>query len=225
MASERSLLLLGATGLVGSEFLGLLRDDDYYGDVTILTRTLLSEGNLSPGVRQYAVDFDRMNRCRELVRADDVVCALGSTIKKAGSRENFYRIDFGYPYELAKTAAENGARRFFLVSATGADLRSFFFYNRVKGALEEAIGRLGYESVGIFRPSLLMGKRRESRPGEVLLKAVLAPLAFALPGKYRPVPARVVAAAIWRTVRSDFSGTRIFESDAIRRLAAPFDTP
>ncbi len=220
MSKGKSLLLLGATGLVGSEFLGLLRDDDYYGDVTILTRTLLSEGNLSPGMRQYVVDFDRIDRCRELVRVDNVVCALGSTINKAGSRENFYRIDFGYPYDLAKMAVENGARRFFLVSAMGADSRSFFFYNRVKGELEEAIGRLGYESVGIFRPSLLLGKRREFRPGEILLKAILAPMAFVLPGKYRPVPARAVAAAVWKAVHSDFSGTRIFESDAIRRLAA-----
>jgi uncharacterized protein YbjT (DUF2867 family) len=219
MAKRKSLLLLGATGLVGGECLGLLRDDEYYGDVTILTRTLLPDGDIPAGARQYAVDFNQIDRYRELVRADDVVCAFGSTIKKAGSRENFYRIDFGYPYDLAKTAVENGARRFFLVSAMGADSSSFFFYNRVKGELEEAIGRLGYESVGIFRPSLLLGKRREFRPGEVLLKAVFAPMAFVLPGKFRPVPARAVAAAIWRAVHSDFSGIRTFESDAIRRPA------
>jgi uncharacterized protein YbjT (DUF2867 family) len=220
MAKGKSLLLLGASGLIGGECLGFLRDDDYYTDVTVLTRTSLPGGDLPSGLKQYVIDFDRIDRHRELVRADDVVCALGSTRSRAGSRENFYRIDFGYPYELAKTAVENGAGRFFLVSSMGADSRSFFFYNRVKGELEETIGRLGYGSVGIFRPSLLLGKRREFRPGEVLLKAILTPLAFALPGKYRPVPARAVAAAIWRTIHSDFSGTRIFESDAIRHLAA-----
>jgi len=221
---EKSLLLLGATGLVGGECLECLRNTDDYTEVTILTRTLLPDGNIPAGMRQYAIDFDRIDQYRELIRADDVICALGSTRSKAGSRDNFHRIDFGYPYRLAETAFENGARRFFLVSALGANSRSFFFYNRVKGELEDAIGRLGYRSVEIFRPSLLLGRRREFRPGEVLLKAIFTRLAFILPGKYRPVPAKAVAAAICQTTRDDFSGMRVFESDMIRSLAGQFCT-
>jgi uncharacterized protein YbjT (DUF2867 family) len=222
MDKVKSLLLLGATGLIGGECLQYLRDDDYYSDVIILTRKILPETVFTAKIRQYLVDFDRIEQYRELVRADDVICALGSTRSKAGSRGNFYRIDFEYPYELAKIAIENGAGHFLLVSALGADPRSPFFYNRVKGDLENAIINLKYGNISIFRPSLLLGERKEFRPGEILMKAIFGFFSFVIPAQYRPIQARTVAAAILQAARKDLAGIHIFESDAIRRLGKDF---
>lgn len=216
MDKGKTLLLLGATGLIGGECLQYLRGDDYYSDVIILTRKILPETTAK--IRQHLVNFDRIEQYRELVHANDVICALGSTRSKAGSRENFYRIDFEYPYELAKMAIENGAGHFLLVSALGADPRSPFFYNRVKGELENAIIDLGYGSIGIFRPSLLLGKRKEYRLGEVWMKVVLGLFSFVIPAKYRPILASTVAGAILQAARKDLAGVHIFESGAIRRL-------
>jgi uncharacterized protein YbjT (DUF2867 family) len=222
MDKGKTLLLLGATGLIGGECLQYLRDDDYYSDVIILTRKILPETVITAKIRQHLVDFDRIEQYRELVRADDVICALGSTRSKAGSRENFHKIDFEYPYELAKIAIENGAGQFLLVSALGADPRSPFFYNRVKGELENAIINLRYNSISVFRPSLLLGKRKEYRPGEILMKVILGLFPFAIPGKCRPIQARTVAAAILQAARKDLAGIHIFESGVIRRMGKDF---
>jgi len=222
MDKGKSLLLLGATGLIGGECLQYLRDDDYYSHVIILTRKILPEMVVTAKMKQHLVDFDRIEQYRELIRADDVICALGSTRSKAGSKENFYRIDFEYPYELAKIAIKNGAGHFLLVSALGADPRSPFFYNRVKGKLENAVIDLGYGRISIFHPSLLLGKRKEYRPGEVLMKAIFGFFSFVIPVKYRPIKARTVAAAILQAARRDLAGIHIFESGAIRRLGQDF---
>jgi uncharacterized protein YbjT (DUF2867 family) len=222
MDKGKSLLLLGATGLVGGECLRYLRNDDHFSSVTILARRRLPDRDMTAKMRQHVIDFEKIDRYRDMIRADVVVCALGSTMGKAGSRENFYKIDFEYPYQLAKIARENGAGHFLLVSAAGADARSPFFYNRVKGELEAAVAGLGYDTVSIFRPSLLLGARKESRPGEVLMKLILGPLSFAVPGKYRPVPARTVAAAVLQAARSNQLGVLIFAGQAITHMGKNF---
>jgi uncharacterized protein YbjT (DUF2867 family) len=222
MDKGKTLLLLGATGLVGGHCLAYLLNDHYYADVTILTRRLLPVAAGRVRIRQHLADFDRLDYYREQIRGNDVICALGSTIKKAGSKEAFHRVDFDYPYETARIAYENGAQHFLLVSAAGADPGSPFFYSRVKGDLENAVMGLGYQRVSIFRPSLLLGKRKEFRAGELFLQMTLGPLSFAVPEKYRPIPAQTVAAAMLQTARNDSAGIRIFESTAIRGLGQEY---
>jgi len=222
MNKGKTLLLLGATGLVGGRCLEYLLNDHDYEDVTILTRRILPVAAGRVRIRQHLVDFDRLDQYGEQIRADDVICALGSTIKRAGSKEAFHRVDFVYPYESAKIARENGAQHFLLVSAAGADPRSPFFYSRVKGDLENAVMGLGYQRVSIFRPSLLLGKRKEFRAGELFLQMILGPFSFAVPGKYRPIPAQIVAAAMLQVARSDSAGIHIFESSAIGALGQEY---
>ena len=219
----KSVLLLGATGLIGNACLKRLAGDDLYDRIILLGRRRLEDGPAGPRpndprVEQHIIDFDDLNASADLIRADHMICALGTIIKKAGTKENFRRIDFTYSHETASIAARNGAEHLLLVTAVGADSKSRFFYNRVKGELETAVRELGFRSTSIFRPSLLLGERKEYRRGEEIGKSIASALAFATPGRYKPVEAGAVAAAIVRAARENKPGTRVFESDEIRRL-------
>ena len=205
-------LILGATGLVGTECLRLFAASPDFARVVALTRRPLSVTSL-PKVESHVIDFERLDEAAEHFRVSHVVCALGTTIKKAGSQARFRRVDHDYPLAAAQLGLRQGARHFLLVSALGANAQSRIFYNRVKGELEQAIRAIPYRSVTIVRPSLLIGERDEARPGEVIGKA----LARFAPRRYRPVPARDVAAAILRVARDDLPGVRIIESKDLHR--------
>jgi uncharacterized protein YbjT (DUF2867 family) len=168
-------------------------------------------------------DFARVHGYGRLLGVDNVFCCLGTTIRAAGSREAFYKVDFGYVVGVARAAAESGARQLLLVSALGADAHSRVFYNRVKGEAERAIRELPFRGTKIFRPSLLLGQREEFRLGERFAALALAPLSFLLTGKarkYRPVPATAVAEAMVRIAKLAPPGVNVFESDRIVALAA-----
>jgi uncharacterized protein YbjT (DUF2867 family) len=218
--TRRTALLAGATGLVGGHCLELLLHDDTYGQVTVLGRREF--GTTHRKLVQRVVDFDRLAELGDVPRVDDVFCCLGTTMKQAGSEEAFRRVDFTYVYELARLASRHRAGQFLLVSALGANRQSRVFYNRVKDEVEEAVRKLPFDGVHIFRPSLLLGDRRESRPGERL--AILAGRAlgfvFVGPlGRYRPIAARAVAAAMVRIAKEAARGVHVYESDRIWALA------
>jgi uncharacterized protein YbjT (DUF2867 family) len=214
----QSILLAGANGLVGGFCLELLLKDPSWDRIVTVTRRPLS----MPDSRHenLVINFERLGDFRDRIVADQVICTLGTTIKKAGSRENFRTVDFHYVYELARMARKNGAKHFLLVTAMGADAKSRTFYNRVKGEIERAVSGLGYPMLSIFRPSLLLGKRPEFRLGEEIAKPLAKAVSFALPEKYKPVHARAVAAAIIAVAREQKPGINVYESDAIRRMAA-----
>lgn len=216
MASKQSVALAGATGLVGGEALRLFLADPGVARVVALVRRPL-EGPLANDrkLRQQVVDFDALEKRPPALDVDAVVCALGTTIKVAGSQDAFRRVDHDYPLALARLGLAAGAKQFVLVSALGASAKSAVFYNRVKGQLEDALRALGYPSVTIVRPSLLLGERRELRLGEEMAKR----FGFLVPGKYKPVEARAVANALALAVRERRPGVRIIESDEIRELA------
>lgn len=212
----RTVVLSGATGLVGREALRLLLADPGIAQVVVLVRRPLADAPASPKLVAHVVDFERLDATAPPFAADQLVCALGSTIRQAGSEERFRAVDFGYPLALARLAVARGARHVLLVSALGADPRSRVFYNRVKGELEAALSALPLPALSIVRPSLLLGDRAEFRLGEVLAK----PFALLVLGRYRPVHARDVAAALVRLAREDAPGKRVVESETIRAWAA-----
>jgi uncharacterized protein YbjT (DUF2867 family) len=213
-----SVALLGATGLVGRHTLDLLIRDPSFTRIVVLTRRKFAEAT-APRVEAHMVDFDRMEDRPDLFGVDQVICALGTTIKAVGgSRERFRAVDFDIPITAAKLAAQKGAHHFLLVSALGANARSRVFYSRVKGELEDALRPLPFNSLTIVRPSVLLGERAERRWGEELIKRV----GFLFPPAYRPVQARDVAAVLVRAARRDAPGMTIIESDAIEGyLRAP----
>jgi len=222
---RRTILLCGATGLVGRECLERLLADPGVARVQVLTRRPLPESDCAlaeeaskgnPRLTQELVDFERLADRAELFEGiDQIVCALGTTLKQAGSREAFRRVDHDYPLELARLGAARGARHYLLVSSIGASPRSRTFYLRVKGELEQAILALPYRSVSILRPSLLVGARAERRRGEELA----AHFGFLFPAKYKPIAAGDVASGIARLAQEDAPGPRIVESAELRAWA------
>jgi uncharacterized protein YbjT (DUF2867 family) len=192
MAKNLTALLAGASGLVGGECLKRLVESAEYGRVIIITRSDLGDLAQHPKVRQRVVNFDRLGDDREELRAHHVFCALGTTIRKAGSKAKFRKVDYEYPLRLAQIARMNDARHFSIVSALGASRSSPFFYSQVKGEVEEGLRAMRWPSLAIFRPSVIAGERRESRPLERLSEYLLR----LAPAHLRPVAASDIAAAM-----------------------------
>ncbi len=214
VSEKRSALVIGATGLVGAKVVEKLLTSEKYTHIKVLVRKPL---NISHSKLECIVfDFDKPDI--SLIKADDVFCCLGTTMKKAGSKAAFYKVDYTYPYQIAQMALTNGAKRFAIVTAMGANSKSLFYYNRVKGDIEEALKRLGYEAVLIFRPSLLLGNRSESRTGEKIGEALAKFFQGIIPIKYRAIEAEKVAAAMVSITASNVKGALVYESDLMQEF-------
>lgn len=173
------LLLVGSTGLVGSHVLKLSLQDERVTKVTVISRRPIELKH--PKLNIEIVNFDLLNEQASWWKADAVICTLGTTIKKAKSKEAFKKVDYTYPLKVGEYAHKAGTQTFVLNSATGADAKSFFFYNQVKGQLENSLRQLGFHSLVFVRPGLIGGKREEFRLGEELAKVVTRILTPFLP--------------------------------------------
>ena len=212
-AAGKSAIVIGATGLVGRECVRQLAAHPGFERVTALARRALPSDLVAAKVKTELVDFDRLAARPEIFQATHLFCALGTTIKQAGSQDRFRQVDFGYPLRAAELALAAGVRHFLLVSSVDANPVSRSFYLRVKGELEAAIEGLGFRSVTVVRPSLLLGDRNEFRLTEEAAKR----LSWAFPRKYRPVQARDVAAALTAAATLDRPGVNFIENPAIAR--------
>ena len=214
-----SVALLGATGLVGGECLRLLLADARFGPTVAITRRPLPDDVTGGAPRgrlvERVLDLDRLEHGADVFAVDRVICALGTTMKQAGSREAFRRVDHDLPLEAARLALARGVPHFLLVTALGANPDSRVFYNRVKGEVERALLALPFRATTIVRPSLLVGDRANKRTGEV----VGASLRWLIPGRLKPVLASDVARVLVEEAASDRAGGRVIESGEIRALA------
>jgi uncharacterized protein YbjT (DUF2867 family) len=201
-------LLAGASGLVGGECLKRLVESDEYARVIVVTRRDLGDRVNHPKVQQVVAGFDRLGDIRDKLRAHHVFCALGTTIRKAGSKASFRQVDYEYPLRLAQLAHMNDARHFSIVSALGASRSSPFFYSQVKGEVEEGLRAMGWRSLAIFRPSVIAGERGESRPIERLSEHLLR----LAPATWRPVAASDIAAAMVAVAIESPPGMTVVES-------------
>ena len=206
----KKALVLGASGLIGQQLIDLLLQDENYV-VIALVRTALPTQH--ERLLQVPFNFDNPNN--ELISADEIFCCLGTTIKIAGSQPAFYKVDFEYVLDIAKRAYRNGAKKFAMVSSMGANKNSNVFYSKTKGAIEEAVANIGYESLYIFRPSLLLGKRTGFRLGERIAQYFFTFFSFLIPKKYRAIQARQVAKAMIDCMNAGNSGVHLLESDKI----------
>ena len=215
----KTAILIGATGLVGNEIVNKLLNDSRYDRIKIFTRRTLKISNLK--LEEYIIDFDHLKDWKHKITGDELYSALGTTIKKAGSKEAQYKIDFTYQYEMARIAAENNVSKMLLVSSLGANSKSKNFYLRMKGELEEAILKLLFKNTFIFRPSILAGDRNEKRFGEsVGIKlAKIFTSAIPLLKKYRPVEAENVADSMIKSANlNSGEDKQIIESDEIFKI-------
>lgn len=208
------VMLLGATGLVGGQVLQQLLDDPRCDAVVAPTRRTLALAN--PALLNPVVDFEQLPEDANWWAVDAVICALGSTIKQAGSRERFARIDHDYPLRIARQARARGAHAYVLNSAMGADAGSRIFYNQVKGRLEQDLRGVGYPSLTLVRPGLIGGERSERRTGEHLASLVLGTLGPVLPRAWRINPAERIAAAMVEAALSPRPGVHVVGSAELR---------
>jgi uncharacterized protein YbjT (DUF2867 family) len=210
----RTALVAGSTGLIGNQLLNLLLSDSNYDKVVALSRKPLTLTH--PKLENVLIAVDEWTKLQSL-KADDVFCCLGTTMKQAKSKAAFRKVDFDYPVELAKAFQQNGASIFLLVSALGADKTSRIFYNQVKGEVEEAVIALNYQATHIFRPSLLLGERKEQRSGEDAAKVFYKIFGWLIPQKYQGIEAIKVARAMITEAKSGKQGLHVYESAALQK--------
>ncbi|MEX2262784.1 MAG: NAD(P)H-binding protein [Bryobacteraceae bacterium] len=218
-----SVLLVGATGLVGSHCQKLLLKRPDCQRVTVLARRPLEATDAR--VQQMTIRFEEL-RSIQLPPMTSVFCALGTTIRKAGSKAAFREVDFEYPRLIARQALAAGAKQFLLVSAVDAEPGSRNFYLRVKGELEHAIAEMPFASLHIFRPGFLLGERRERRRGEtagIAFVKVIQPLLRGSFRRYHSIPAETVAAAMIGAAQGGERGCNIYHYDGMLALSRRYD--
>ncbi len=186
------VLLAGASGLVGSKLLVLLLESDKCQRVISIGRRKLEV--IHPKLEQLIVNFEHLDNLD--IKTDSIFCCLGTTIKKAGSKEAFRKVDFSYPKIIANYGLKIGANSFHIITAMGANSSSKFFYNKIKGEIEEYLDGLSFKQLHIYRPSLLLGQRPETRTMERVSQIIMKRLGFLFIGilkNYRAISANRVA--------------------------------
>lgn len=214
-------LVIGSTGLVGGEIIkSLLTRADIEKVISFVRRP--TERHRLPGsekLEEHVVDFEKTDSWRGLIKGDVLFSALGTTRSQAGSKEEQYKVDYQYQWDIARIAKENGVHSYVLISSIGADAESPFFYLQMKGELEKDIGILGFKKIRILRPSALKGQREKPRFSERLGTRILdlaIPLVpKALKSHIRPVEARMVADVAVRSALKEHLGTLVYDSSDI----------
>lgn len=218
----KTAVLLGATGLTGSHLLQLLLEDDRYAKVRAIVRKPLQQAH--PKLEVKVIDFRNKAAFREAIGTGDIIfCCIGTTMKNVKGDKTLYRqIDYDIAVHAAEYGAESGFSDYLLISAIGANANSSNFYVRLKGETENAVRAFPYKTVYIFRPSLLMGDRKESRTAEKIFQAIMPAFSFLLTGrlqKYRPVHIATLAKAMLNAPFTNHKGVHTEEYQQIKNLA------
>jgi uncharacterized protein YbjT (DUF2867 family) len=215
--TNTTAVLVGSSGLIGKALQAKLADK--YDKLCAISRKPM--GNLPTNTANLVVDFEKDWQNMSLPTCDAFFCALGTTIKIAGSKEAFRKVDFDYVVNSAKAARRAGATKMAVVSALGASSNSSVFYNRTKGEMEEALKNLGFSQLLIVRPSFLSGNRevlgQASRPGEAIALAFTSVLNPLIPKKYRSISADAVACCMVEQLDSMTSSLEVIESDQLQQ--------
>ncbi len=218
-AYMKTAVIAGASGLTGRQLVRLLLEDDQY-------QRVISVGRNPCGIRhdkleEILVDFAELASVINQLRGQDAFCCLGTTLRKAGSKERQYIIDHDFVVKFAKATAAMGALRFFVISSIGAATDTRNFYLRTKGEMERDIQKAPFKAIHIFRPSIIAGWRKDLRPGEkagLLLSYLLWPLMLGSLRKYRPITAAAIARAVVAVSRSNETGLHAYESNIMQQL-------
>ncbi len=218
MAGKKALIV-GSSGLVGQHCLEHLLENDE--DDVVFSFVRKEQSISHPKLKQKVIDMGKIEEYLDQFEADDVYCSLGTTMKKAGSKAKFIRVDYNYVVRLARLSAVKNAKNFCVVSAVGADPGSKIFYNKVKGEMENTLKKIDLPAVHVFRPSFLLGKRRETRfwekVGSVTMR-VLSPLMIGPLDKYRPSKGDDVAKAMIKAANEHREGFNVYDHGDIEDL-------
>ncbi|MCF8304731.1 MAG: NAD(P)H-binding protein [Bacteroidales bacterium] len=216
----KTAVLFGGTGMIGGHLFDLLLNDKRYDEVKVFTRNPIEVEKSR--IKLHIIDFDKLDQYSSLIKGDELFCSIGTTLKKAGSKENFAWVDHDLPVKLAEIASKNKIKGFYIVSSIGANPNSSSFYLRTKGQMEEDVLKHSFKRIVIVRPSMLLGKREEQRFGEELGKAVLHvidPLMIGRLKKYKGIQAKTVARAMIKVANLQQIRKNIYESNELKRLA------
>jgi len=215
----KTALIIGSTGLIGSQLLYLLLESPDYGKViTFVKRDTRIK---HPKLTQHIIDFDKPETYKELVVGEDFFCTIGTTIKKAGSQKAFRKVDLQYPRQFAAFALHNKVKHYLIISSLGANANSGNFYLKTKGEIEDFLKDCNFESTSVLQPSLLLGNRIEFRLGEKVGAIFMKTLSFLFLGnlkKYKPIESKTVAKALLKMAQINNTGFKVYESDAIQEI-------
>lgn len=210
----KTALVVGASGLIGKHLTNKLLASNYYLKVKVIVRKPLNI--IHPKLEQLVMDFDNLDASK--IVADDIFCCLGTTMKQAGSKDAFYKVDFTYPLNFAKAGLANGAKQFLLVSSMGADEKSMVYYSRVKGKVEKALSDLRYPTLIILRPSMLAGERENPRMGEKIGKVFMDFFSPLIPNNFKVISGEKVAQAMLNLAQKGIKNKDIFESGSLQKF-------
>ena len=213
-------VIVGASGLIGRNLVNTLLLSHDYSEVTSISRKKLPVH--SSKLKQVIADFDDLEEYEHYITGHALFCCLGSTRNKTPDKKEYYKIDHDHPVKLAEIALKNGVEQYHLVSSIGADVNSSNFYLKMKGETEEDIKKVGLKALCIYRPSVLVGERTESRQMERLIikfMLLISPLLLGSLRKYRAIHAKVVAKAMFKTSLKPREGVYIYSSEQIKRRA------
>ena len=210
--------LIGATGLIGGYLLEQLLDDSFFDTVRVLVRRPFDRTH--PKLEKKIVNFnDGDSLLVALSNSDVVFCAVGTTNKKVkGDKEAYRKTDVDIPVQLARFCKMTGCEKFIVVSSMGANPNALNFYARLKGEMEVAVKKCGVKSTHIMRPSMLLGDRKESRPGESFGKGIMTLFSFMIPAKYKAIQGKDVAKAMLALSKKTEEGFFIHSNEAIKKI-------
>lgn len=211
----KEVTLFGATGLIGNLLLELLINDGDYHKINVVTRKAQSLNH--PKISTHLIDFSDFISLSSTVRNSDVVfAAIGTTQSKVkGNKEAYRKVDFDIILHVAKACKENNVAHFSFVSSSGANIKSKNFYLSLKGEIENAVSDLSLSSTSVFRPSLLLGKRKEVRPGEKIAQLIMPLFSFLMPADYQPIHAHTVAQSMLYHAKATRPGFNIHHNHQI----------
>ena len=215
----KTALVIGSTGLIGSELLKILLESREYSQIVTFVKR--DSGIRHPKLTQHFIDFDQPETYRNLVAGDDFFCTIGTTIKNAGSQSAFRQVDYEYPRQFASFAMQNKVKQFLIISALNADAKSSNFYLKTKGAIQDFLENCEFESVAVLQPSLLLGNRAEFRFGERVGAFFMQTFSFIFQGnlkKYKAIEGITVAKAMFKIAQRHDTGFKLYESDAIEEI-------
>jgi uncharacterized protein YbjT (DUF2867 family) len=215
---DKTATLIGATGLIGSHLLNLLREDPAFSLVKVLVRRPVDFKHSK--IKVLVIDFSDANAYKQAITGSDAVfVAVGTTQKKVkGDLVAYRKVDFNIPVNAALACKETGCPKLLLVSSVGANSKGGNFYIKLKGEVEDKIQGIGLPSVSIFRPSMLLGKRNESRPAESIAQSLSKGLSFLFPSKYKPIKAYDVARAMIAASKNDLMGCKVYQHQDMMEL-------
>jgi uncharacterized protein YbjT (DUF2867 family) len=211
----KTAFVAGASGLVGKELVRKLIDSDQYRHIYIISRR--RSGLVHEKIRELVVDFDNLSQLSLDEPIDDAFCTLGTTMKQAGSREEFKKVDYEYIVDFGHLSLLAGATIFLVISSMGADSKSSVFYSRVKGLTEEALTNIGFPHLCILRPSLLLGKRPSLRLTEQLSGLFMKVFNFLIPDNYKAIRAEKVAGYMVKMALKPLGKVTIIKSGEMLR--------